>query len=121
MDIILLLLGSALGTLSRYFISVLAHQTTLGALIPLGTLMVNGLGCFLAGLLFHAAPMGGNWRLFMFTGFLGAFTTFSACSLETLIIWRNSTLTLALLNVLGNNLLSIGGVFAGYWIGKHFT
>jgi CrcB protein len=89
-----------------------------GAAFPAGTLFVNLVGCFLMGVLtgvfaFRGEVAGQAVRLFLTTGVLGGFTTFSAFSLDTALMWERGqagwTLAYVLVTVVG----SVAGVFAG--------
>lgn len=84
-------IGGALGAMGRYAVvayafPVLTHR------FPFGTLMVNVAGSFLIGacyvLIIEKSLLGPQWRLVLMTGFLGAFTTFSAFSLEAVQLWQ---------------------------------
>lgn len=80
-------LGGALGAMGRYGANALVY-TLVGSRWPLGTLMVNVLGSLLMGVFYvliverHVLP--GPWREFIMIGLLGAFTTFSTFSIDTL-------------------------------------
>ena len=77
--------GSFVGGLLRYAFAQAAQGRSLG-LFPYGTLTVNLAGCFLIGMVYalsERGAMGESWRLFLATGVLGGFTTFSAFSHET--------------------------------------
>ncbi|KJJ84000.1 Camphor resistance CrcB protein [Candidatus Omnitrophus magneticus] len=83
---IYLLIGGIIGTASRYGLSGFVSDKS-GTVFPWGTLAVNVIGCFVIGFLdtifekkFFISP---NYRIFLMTGFCGAFTTFSALILET--------------------------------------
>jgi fluoride exporter len=83
--------GSFIGGVLRYLLSqfIQAKYTTA---FPLGTLVVNLVGCFLIGLVFGLVDKGTmtqNWKLFLATGVLGGFTTFSAFSNEALALLRD--------------------------------
>jgi fluoride exporter len=109
-ELLLVALGGAIGAVARYVVGT-AVQSAAGGPFPLGTLSVNVLGCFLIGVLgamFAVAP-GHPARLFLITGVLGGFTTFSSFGFETLNLLRSGAVGL----VLGNMLLSnIGGLLA---------
>lgn len=96
-----LAVGGALGTLAR-FILVSVVNGAMGRLFPYGTLSVNLIGSLLMGIAFvvigqrAAAPE--LWRLLIMTGFMGGFTTFSAFSLETMLLLQEGALVRALLN-----------------------
>ena len=119
----LLLVGLAglAGTLCRYWLSG-AFARRDGATFPAGTLAVNLLGCFAAGLLFHFMQGRGAFnetaRAAVFVGLLGGFTTFSAYGLQTFTLLRDGRVGAAALNVVASNLLGLLLVFAGYAAGK---
>src|SRR5215210_4776645 len=114
-------LAGLAGTLCRYWVSgVVARRY--GEAFPFGTLAVNLLGCFAAGLLFHF--MQERWdvsetaRAAVFVGLLGGFTTFSAYGLQTFALLRDGRLGFAALNVVASNLLGLLMVCAGYAAGR---
>lgn len=122
MSYLVVFVGAGLGGALRHGVN-LAAARWLG-ILPLGTLFVNVLGSFLVGLLAgYFALRGGvseNLRLFLATGVLGGFTTFSAFSLDVaLLIERNSFIAAA-----GYVFASIGfalaGLFLGLAVGRHF-
>ena len=122
MRILLILLGGAIGTLTRFGVSGFAHQKFIGT-FPVGTLAVNLMGSFLIGFLWGVAEnstISPNARLFLFVGILGGFTTFSAFSLETLSLLRTGDYKFALINILLNNVLGILLAFAGLMLAKYF-
>jgi CrcB protein len=114
-------LAGLLGTLGRFWLAGLVSRRY-GEAFPLGTLVVNLLGCFLAGLLFHLTDerlaVSETARAAIFVGFLGGFTTFSAFGLQTFALVREGALGLAALNVLASNLAGLLMVWAGYTLGK---
>lgn len=113
--------GGGLGSFARFGLAYVFGRFTLTFS---GILAVNIIGCFAAGLLtglFHAkSDLSDLMRVFLITGFLGGFTTFSAFSLETLqFIQRGDTASAGLyvlLSVAGSILMSA----AGFYIGKSF-
>ena len=118
-------LGGSLGAISRYSV-VLCSQSMWGLRFPYGTLVVNTLGSFLAG--FFLALLVGRfnaeeyWRLFFFTGFLGAFTTFSSFAVETLVLYESNQWLKLGLNILLNNIgalvmVVLGTLLARYLVG----
>ncbi len=62
-----------------------------------------------------------HWRLFLTTGVLGGYTTFSAFSLDAVLLYERGAFGLALLYVLGSVLMSICGLFAGLALMRHLT
>lgn len=108
--IALVMLGGSLGAASRYGISLLAARMW-GARFPWGTLTVNLTGCFLIGLLFTLSErvriLTPDVRLLLITGYLGALTTFSTFSLETVNAGRAGLTLEPIANILVNN---IGGL-----------
>lgn len=95
--------GGAVGALLRYAISIWAYPLFQDK-FPLGTLIVNLLGSFLIGICYvliaERGLLGPEWRLLLMTGLFGALTTFSTFSLETLLLWHNGQLFMALAYVL---------------------
>jgi fluoride exporter len=92
--------------------------TIAGAQIPAGTFFVNVVGCFLAGLLMgffaYRGPVSSDaTRLFLTTGFCGGFTTFSAFSIDTVVLWERGDHVLCLAYVMGSLLLSVAAAFGG--------
>ena len=91
-SILLVALGGALGSVARYLLSGLVLQHTLHWRFPLGTFLVNIIGCFTIGVLAGLAVKDDFFsiytRVFLFTGIIGGFTTFSAFGLETFYLMR---------------------------------
>lgn len=114
-------LGGAIGALMRYTIVVLS-QALLGMRFPYGTLLVNSIGSFFAGFLmvFIMGRLANSdiWRLFLMVGFLGAFTTFSSYSWETLMLYEQGETFKAGLNVILNNIAALGLVFMGIIVSR---
>jgi CrcB protein len=109
------------GTLARYWLSgVLARRY--GETFPLGTLVVNLLGCFLVGLLFYLLQerylVNQNVRSIVLIGLLGGFTTFSSLGLQTFTLLQDSEIALAALNMVASNVLGLFLVWAGYTLAK---
>ena len=109
-------LGGALGALARYLM-VGRFELWLGAGFPFGTLAANVLGSFLMGVLIELMAL--VWsptpelRALLAVGLLGCFTTFSALSLETLLLFEGGAPGQAALYALASVLLSLVGIFAG--------
>lgn len=113
-------LGGALGSLARYALGLLCRAAVPG--FPLATLTVNAVGGLCIGLIFALTatrPDTPEWlRTGLITGVLGGFTTFSAFSLETLLLWQEGRSLLALANIALNLLLALGGCALGLWLGR---
>ena len=108
--------AGALGAVARYGLAGLVHRWS-DLRFPVGTLAVNVLGCFLLGLLASLSlerwSVGPTTRAALLVGLLGAFTTFSAFSYETLVLMREGTIWRAALNVGLSVLLCLLAAWAG--------
>jgi CrcB protein len=116
-------LGAGIGGAARHGVNVLALRL-LGPGFPAGTLAVNVLGSLLMGLLVgwfaHRADPGEGWRLFLTTGILGGFTTFSTFSADAAVLFERGQAGLAGLYVLVSVGAGIAGLFAGLLLVRHF-
>ncbi|WP_457582946.1 fluoride efflux transporter CrcB [Ensifer canadensis] len=108
--------GGAIGSMARYLVGIWTVQRW-GPGFPWGTLLVNVTGSFLIGLLaelimrkFGAST---EMRLFLITGVLGGYTTFSAFSLDAIMLLERGDMALALGYIAASIVLSILAVFAG--------
>lgn len=114
-------LAGLLGTLLRYAVSVWAGQKY-GETFPWGTLLVNLVGCFLAGLFFHLLferfVVREAIRTTVLIGFLGGFTTFSSFGLQTFGLLREGQSGAALFNICASNLGGLLMVWLGYALAK---
>lgn len=115
--LIVVAVGGALGAVLRHLSIVLAGRL-LGLGFPFGTLFVNVTGSFLVGVLFVVLarnyPLDHLWRLGVIVGVLGGYTTFSAFSLETLILFQQGRILLAALNVALSLGLCLAAVAVGF-------
>ncbi len=113
--------GGALGSVARYVLNIVVTKT-LGDAFPWGILVANVLGCFLMGALsayfMQRLPEGEAARLFLTTGFLGGFTTFSAFSFDVLNLVNGGQNNVAILYVFVSVALSVLAVFAGFVLVK---
>jgi CrcB protein len=111
------MLGGALGTLARYFLSTWIHTKT-GSAFPLGTLFINVSGSILLGLILRFAletpAVTPDMRAFLTTGLCGGYTTFSTFSYETAALIEDGDWKRAGAYVGLSVLLSIGGMFLGF-------
>lgn len=118
---ILIGLAGFAGTLLRYGLSGWIARR-LGETFPLGTLIVNLVGCFLAGLLFYLMfdryLVNQTVRIVLIIGLLGGFTTFSSFGLQTFTLLRDGEMGLALLNIAASNLGGLLMVWVGYSLAR---
>jgi fluoride exporter len=113
--------GGALGSVARYALNSSVTRA-LGEAFPWGILIANVLGCFLMGLLgayfMQRVPEQEATRLFLTTGYLGGFTTFSAFSFDVLKLINGGQNSAAVLYVFASVGLSLLAVFAGFLLVK---
>jgi fluoride exporter len=119
MNVALVAAGGAMGSVLRHFCN-LAALRWFGSNFPWGTLSVNVLGSFVMGVFIEllARRFGGSneLRLFIATGVLGGFTTFSAFSLDFVILTERGAMGQALVYALASVVLSILALFFGLWL-----
>ena len=112
-------IGGFLGSVLRYGINLFSYRSYPIQLIPYATLFVNCLGCFLAGISVALLKKYNlnieSLNLFLITGFLGAFTTFSAFGNESIKLFLSNQHQLFLGNIILNVFLSIFSVWLGYF------
>lgn len=118
-----IMLGGAFGAILRYFVSN-GIYAWLGRGFPYGTLAVNVIGSFLMGiltlLLIEKGGVSEAVKLALLVGFLGAFTTFSTFSMDTLNLINQGQLLRAFLNMFFNVGICVFAVWAGVIIAKQF-
>lgn len=123
LQILVIMLGGALGALLRFVLSSVITNK-LGSTFPYGTLTVNVMGSFVMGLLaflmVEKMQLDPLLRLGIFVGFLGAFTTFSTFSMETLNLFEQGKSLIALLNMFVSVTFSLLAVWLGVVVGKMF-
>ena len=115
MNPLLVFVGGGIGAVLRYAVGRVATVSGYGA--PVATLTVNIVGCFVMGLLagwFTSRGGGEPWRLFLLTGVLGGFTTFSAFGLDALTLWQRGAGGQAAAYVAASVILSLGAVAIGF-------
>lgn len=116
--------GAALGANARYLVNLWA-ASRFGADFPYGTLLVNITGSFILGFLLAVSTerfdLSPEMRLLLATGFLGSYTTFSSYAVESLNLWRDDGIWLAVRNIFLNNGIGLGfallGTLAARWLG----
>ena len=124
--VVLVFLGAGLGGVLRHLVNVGCAQVC-GTAFPWGTLMVNVAGSFLMGVLagWLALKAGPGWtqgaRLFLATGILGGFTTFSAFSLDAVLLWERGQAAMAASYILASVALSVGALVAGLALIRNVT
>lgn len=113
--------GGALGALLRFWSSTTIHRM-LGQSFPYGTLFVNVTGSLLMGFLYvlltSRMELALPWRAFFLVGLLGAFTTFSTFSMDTLQLMEKSEWIRAALNVVSNVVICLGAAWLGMVLGR---
>ena len=116
MHYLLVFLGGGLGASIRHAVNM-ACAKVLGTAFPYGTFIINISGSTVMGLIAGYLAFKGEasqpWRLFLMTGILGGYTTFSAFSLDTALLYERGEIALAAVYVVGSVGLSIAGLFAG--------
>ena len=124
MSYLLVFFGGGLGAALRHFINVVSARI-LGTAFPYHTFIINITGSAVMGLIAGYLAFKGEasqpWRLFLMTGVLGGYTTFSAFSLDAALLYERGEIGLALFYVLGSVVLSIAGLFAGLALMRHLA
>jgi CrcB protein len=124
-SVLLVALGGALGSVARFKLSGWVLQQTTSGRFPAGTLAVNLVGCLVAGLLAGMAAkqdiLSAETRLFLFTGLLGGFTTFSAFGLETLLLLKRGEAAVAVTNAVVSVVAGLLVAWLGYELATRST
>ena len=124
MNYVLVFIGGGLGSTLRHMVNVVCPRL-LGTAFPYHTFIINITGSTVMGLIAGYLAFKGEasqpWRLFLMTGILGGYTTFSAFSLDTALLYERGEIGLALFYVLGSVVFSIAGLFAGLALVRHLT
>jgi CrcB protein len=117
MNILLVGIGGALGSISRYLLSTWVQSISRSLDFPFGTLAVNLIGCFVIGFLAELAEAHGAFtpesRAFVFIGILGGFTTFSSFGNDTINLFRDGDTFNALANIGSSVILGLALVWLG--------
>ena len=110
-------LGGFVGAILRYALGGWVQSAAPKSLFPIGTLVVNIIGCFAIGVVAQMVEARGalhpNARLFLTVGFIGGFTTFSAFANETLNGLREGVPAIAIANVVASVILGLLAAWAG--------
>jgi len=118
---ILVGVAGLIGTLLRYWLSGLVARQY-GETFPWGTLVVNLVGCFLAGAVFYVTEerflISPTLRTVILIGFLGGFTTFSSYGLQTFTLLRDGEIGWAAVNIAASNVFGLFMVWTGYVVSK---
>ena len=121
---LLVFFGGGLGATLRHLINVTCARC-IGTAFPYGTFIINITGStvmgLIAGYLAFKGEASQSWRLFLMTGILGGYTTFSAFSLDAALLYERGQFGLAILYVLGSVVLSLAGLFGGLALVRHFA
>lgn len=120
-NVLIIGLGGFIGAIIRFLLGGFVQQMTKSSHFPWGTLIVNVAGCFLFGLLAGVLNQKG-WlnptvNSLVFVGFLGAFTTFSTFSNETIALLSNGSSMLGWLNILVSVVAGFGALYLGKMLG----
>ena len=121
LNVVIIGLGGFVGAVARYLITALVHRWFVTD-FPAGTFVVNVFGSFVIGCIMYLTQndnsLSPQMKLFLTIGIVGAFTTFSTFSFETLTLFHSRAAGLAVLNILGNVLLGLLAVWGGYTLTK---
>jgi CrcB protein len=118
-NLLVIAIGGAIGSVARYLLSSFVLRVA-GTLFPLGTFVVNVAGCLAFGVIAGAASQRVQLtpavRLFLLTGILGGFTTFSSYAFESFTLMRDGQMLWASINIAGQVIAGLVGMWAGYVI-----
>jgi CrcB protein len=121
MNYLIVFLGAGIGGAGRHGVNVLSARL-FGTGFPVGTLGINAAGCLAMGLIAGYFAFRGHLpegaRLFLMTGILGGFTTFSAFSLDAALLWERGEVGLAAVYVGASVILSLAGVAIGLLVSR---
>jgi len=117
MGFLIVFIGGGIGAALRHGVNLIAPRL-LGTAFPYATMFENVSGSLVMGLLagyfaFKSGESAQSWRLFLTTGILGGYTTFSTYSLDSLLLYERGEIGLAALYVIGSVVLSLAGVVVG--------
>jgi fluoride exporter len=123
LNLLAVALGGAIGSVARYLLSSFVLRVS-GPAFPLGTFVVNVIGCGVFGALAGAASerlsLAPEVRLFLFAGILGGFTTFSSYAFESFALIREGHVLAASVNIVGQVVIGLVTLAAGEYVGRAF-
>jgi fluoride exporter len=124
MGYLIVFFGGGLGAALRHGVNIWVARL-IGTAFPYATMIENVTGSLVMGILAAYFAFKGDatqhWRLFMTTGILGGYTTFSAYSLDVALLYERGALGLAALYATASVVLSIAGLFAGLALVRNFS
>lgn len=124
MKFLIVFLGAGIGGAARYATGLLFARFAALTVFPISTFIVNIVGSLLMGLIIgffttrggQEAVLSDSWKLFLTTGIMGGFTTFSAFSLETVLLMENGDIGTALVYILSSVILGATALLAGLYL-----
>lgn len=120
---LLLCIAGAAGTLTRFWVGGVVQRLA-GDSFPLGNFLVNITGCLFFGLVYavveNRSGLPGDMRLYVLTGFMGAYTTFSTYMFESVALMQNGQWLAGMANIGGQTLLGLACIVAGLALGRIF-
>lgn len=121
LNIALVAIGGAIGSVARYLVGVWGTRLA-GPNFPWGTITVNIVGAFLIGLMVEVVARrfdaSAEMRVFIVTGIIGGFTTWSSFTLDAVVLFERGEMGLAALYLGGSLALSFAAIFAGLALGR---
>src|SRR5579875_3092434 len=118
---LVVMLGGSIGAVSRFIVATLVTRFY-STVFPLGTFVINITGSFLIGFLMtmflNRPGIPINWRLFLVTGILGGYTTFSSFEWEALVALRGGAAALGFLYIASSVVLGLAGAWIGLFIAE---
>lgn len=120
---LLLFVAGGIGALARHSM-ILSIQRTAGIAFPIGTFLVNILGCLIFGFVWSLAEsrqlISPETRTVILAGFVGAFTTYSTFAFDTHVLASHSAWLSVLVNTVGQILLGVSAIALGLFLGRAF-